>query len=292
VALTLAPVALTLAPVALTLAPVVLEPPAGDDATTELPPGTALETALETAPEKGPGVAAAADADPDAGPDGTRDSDGESGPEREPRADAEPGSDGESGAEGEPGAEGGRRRAKAPDGPPPPPERLEGAVEALLLAAGEALTAERVRDLLGLPSALHVREAVEAVRARWRSAGLAVEIQDVAGGHRVVTRPEYAEYVRRLWRRPAADRLSATLLETLSIAAYKQPVARAEIERIRGVQCGEALRQLLERRLLKVSGRSDQPGRPLLYATTVRFLEVFGLAGLEDLPNAKDLARL
>ncbi|MBL9086140.1 MAG: SMC-Scp complex subunit ScpB [Planctomycetia bacterium] len=190
--------------------------------------------------------------------------------------------------------DGGRRRAKKPDGggPPPPPERLEGAVEALLLAAGEALTAERVRDLLGLPSALHVREAVEAIRTRWKAAGLAVEIQDVAGGHRVVTRPEYAEYVRRLWRRPAADRLSATLLETLSIVAYKQPVARAEIERIRGVQCGEALRQLLERRLLKVSGRSDQPGRPLLYATTVRFLEVFGLAGLEDLPNAKDLARL
>lgn len=188
--------------------------------------------------------------------------------------------------------DGGRRRAKKADGPPPPPERLEGAVEALLLAAGEALTAERVRDLLGLPSALHVREAVEAIRTRWKAAGLSVEIQDVAGGHRVVTRPEYAEYVRRLWRRPAADRLSATLLETLSIVAYKQPVARAEIERIRGVQCGEALRQLLERRLLKVSGRSDQPGRPLLYATTVRFLEVFGLAGLEDLPNAKDLARL
>lgn len=197
-------------------------------------------------------------------------------------------------AEGDADGDGERRRAKKADGggPPPPPERLEGAVEALLLAAGEALTAERVRDLLGLPSALHVREAVEAIRTRWKAAGLAVEIQDVAGGHRVVTRPEYAEYVRRLWRRPAADRLSATLLETLSIVAYKQPVARAEIERIRGVQCGEALRQLLERRLLKVSGRSDQPGRPLLYATTVRFLEVFGLAGLEDLPNAKDLARL
>lgn len=186
---------------------------------------------------------------------------------------------------------GGRRRGEAPP-TPPPPERLEGAVEAVLLASGEALSAERIRDLLGLPSALPVRDVLTAIRARWRDAGLPVEIQDVAGGHRVVTRPEFSEYVRRLWRRPPSDRLSTSLLETLSIVAYKQPVARVEIERIRGVQCGEALRQLLERRLLKVAGRSDHPGRPLLYATTTRFLEVFGLASLEDLPNAKDLARL
>lgn len=187
-----------------------------------------------------------------------------------------------------------RRGARDVEPPPvpPPPERLEGAVEAILLAAGEALTADRLRDLLGLPSAIHVREALGRIRERWALAALPIEVQDVAGGHRVSTRPEYAEYVRRLWRRPAADRLSATLLETLSIVAYKQPVARAEIERIRGVQAGDALRGLLDRRLIKVAGRSDQPGRPLLYATTARFLEVFGLSGLEDLPNAKDLQRL
>ena len=121
---------------------------------------------------------------------------------------------------------------------------------------------------------------------------MAVELQALAGGHRVATRPEYGEYVRRLFRRASADRLSQTLLETLSIVAYRQPVARAEVERIRGVQCGDALRSLLDRRLVKVAGRSDQPGRPLLYATTSRFLEVFGLAGLEDLPNAKDLTRM
>lgn len=175
---------------------------------------------------------------------------------------------------------------------PPPPDRVIGAVEALLLASGEALSAERLRDVLALPSALPVRDAIEVVKRRWAEAGLSVEVQDVAGGHRVVTRPEYADYVRRLWRRPTSDRLSPALLETLSVVAYRQPVARAEIERIRGVACGDALRHLLERKLIKVSGRSDQPGRPLLYATTARFLEVFGLAGLDDLPNAKDLARL
>ncbi|MFO0934067.1 MAG: SMC-Scp complex subunit ScpB [Planctomycetota bacterium] len=261
------------------------DPSTPTDAPTDAPAGAPADAAAGGPPAEGvPGASdpAAADATEPAAGD-------------LPASDAPVGDDDAAGGD-EPGegdeGDGGRRRAKKADGPPPPPERLEGAVEALLLAAGEALTAERIRDLLGLPSALHVKEAVEAIRTRWKAAGLAVEIQDVAGGHRVVTRPEYAEYVRRLWRRPAADRLSATLLETLSIVAYKQPVARAEIERIRGVQCGEALRQLLERRLLKVSGRSDQPGRPLLYATTVRFLEVFGLAGLEDLPNAKDLARL
>lgn len=186
----------------------------------------------------------------------------------------------------------GKGGADAPPLPPPPPDRLDGAVAAVLMAAGESVSAERIRDLLGLPSALHVRESVERLRTAWRDAGLPVEIQDVAGGHRVTTRPEYAEYVRRLWRRPTSDRLSPPLMETLSIVAYRQPVARAEIERIRGVQCGDALRGLLDRRLIKVAGRSDQPGRPLLYATTVRFLEVFGLAGLEDLPQARDLQRL
>jgi segregation and condensation protein B len=196
-------------------------------------------------------------------------------------------------AAAEPGApEKAERRPKAERPTPPPADRLEGAIEAVLLAAGETLTPERIRDVLGLPSAVHVREALPAIRARWAQAGLPVEVQDVAGGHRVVTRPEYAEYVGRLSRRTAADRLSRTLLETLSIVAYRQPVARAEVERIRGVQSGDALRGLLDRRLVKVSGRSDQPGRPLLYATTTRFLEVFGLASLEDLPSAKDLVRL
>jgi segregation and condensation protein B len=205
-------------------------------------------------------------------------------------ATADPGEPDEPGEPGdETGGDGGRTRTAEPRPTPPPLERLEGAVEAMLLASGEAMTAERLRDLLGLPSVVHVREAIAAIRGRFSAAGLAVELQDVAGGHRVVTRPEYAEYVRRLWRKPSADRLSPTLLETLSIVAYKQPVARVEVERIRGVQCGDALRGLLERRLVKVAGRSDQPGRPLLYATTARFLEVFGLATLDDLPNAKDL---
>jgi segregation and condensation protein B len=130
------------------------------------------------------------------------------------------------------------------------------------------------------------------VRQRWQAAGLSIEIQEVAGGVRVVTRPEFAEYVRRMQRHVNEGRLSQGQLETLSIVAYRQPVARPEIERIRGVQVGETLRALLDKRLIKVVGRSDQPGRPLLYGTTSRFLTAFGLNDVKDLPSARDLARL
>jgi segregation and condensation protein B len=187
------------------------------------------------------------------------------------------------------------RKAEKPEPqrlPPPPEDRLDGSVEALLLVAGDVMKIGRLRDLLGLQSKVHVAEAVERIRARWAEVGLAVELEEVAGGVRVVTRPEYAEYVGRLGRRPQSDKLSKSLLETLSIVAYKQPVGRAEVERIRGVQAGEALRGLLERRLVKVVGRSDQPGRPMLYGTTDRFLTVFGLKSLKDLPKDGDLKRL
>ncbi|MDJ0974818.1 MAG: SMC-Scp complex subunit ScpB [Planctomycetota bacterium] len=183
-------------------------------------------------------------------------------------------------------------KREKPSWPPPPKDRLDGAVEALLLAAGDVVRYNRIRDLLGVPSRTIVKEAIERIRARWVEAGLAVELEDVAKGVRVVTRPEYAEYVGRLKRRPQSDKLTKSLLETLSIVAYKQPVGRAEVERIRGVQAGEALRGLLERGLLKVVGRSDQPGRPLLYGTTDRFLTVFGLKDLKDLPTHGDLKRM
>ena len=184
------------------------------------------------------------------------------------------------------------KKEKRPAWTPPPPERLEGAVEAILLVAGDVVRFERLRDLLGLQSVLPVKETVAAVQQRWTDAGLAMELEEVAGGVRVVTRPEYAEYVGRMMRRPVSDKLSKTQLETLSIVAYKQPVGRAEVERIRGVQAGEPLRALLERRLIKVTGRSDQPGRPLLYGTTQLFLTAFGLKDVKDLPSAKDLKRL
>lgn len=188
-----------------------------------------------------------------------------------------------------------RSKARAKPKPafdPPPPDRLVGAVEALLLAAGDVVREARLRDLLGLPAVAPLTEALETIEKRWSEAGLAFELERVAKGVRVVTRPEYAEYVGRLRKRPVSDKLTKSQLETLSIVAYKQPVGRAEVERIRGVQAGEALRSLLERELLRVVGRSDQPGRPLLYGTTDTFLTLFGLRDLEDLPSHQDLERM
>jgi len=231
---------------------------------------------------------------PVAGPpveEGEPDQEGEPAEMGEPAPNGEPTTKDQPAKKGKP-AKKARPAKKAPAWKPPPPERLEGAIEALLLVSGDVVRPERLRDLLGLPSIVPIREALEAIAARWAAAGLAVELEEVGGGVRVVTRPEYGEYVARLIRRPASDKLSRTLLETLCIVAYKQPVARAEVERIRGVQAGDGLRQLLERRLLKVVGRSDQPGRPLLYGTTQSFLTAFGLKDIKDLPAPKDIQRL
>jgi segregation and condensation protein B len=113
----------------------------------------------------------------------------------------------------------------------------------------------------------------------------------VAGGYQLRTLPAYAPYVQAAQpERPL--RLSQAALETLAVVAYRQPVTRAEVEHVRGVDAGAVLRSLLERRLLRIAGHREVPGRPLLYATSRRFLEVFGLARIEDLPTLRDLAEL
>jgi segregation and condensation protein B len=108
-------------------------------------------------------------------------------------------------------------------------------------------------------------------------------VEEIAGGYQLLTRARYSPWLRRLSSTPREFRLSAPALETLAVVAYRQPVLRAEIEAIRGVQCGEVLRQLIERDLVRIAGRSEELGRPLLYGTTRQFLQVFGLRHLDDL---------
>src|SRR6185436_9346131 len=119
----------------------------------------------------------------------------------------------------------------------------------------------------------------------------AFRVEEVAQGFQLRTAGHVAAVVARLGRRPAEERLSSAALETLAVIAYRQPVLRADVEKIRGVACGEVLRALQERALVRIAGRAELPGSPLLYGTTQRFLEVFGLRDLQELPRDRELLR-
>lgn len=160
-------------------------------------------------------------------------------------------------------------------------------LEALVLSSPEPVTASRLAEVVPGSSTHEVRDLIAELNAEYEAQARGFEVVEVAGGYQIRTRPELAEHVRALQPRRAA-RLSRASLETLAVVAYKQPVTRAEVEHVRGVDAGAVLRTLLERNLIRIAGHREIPGRPMLYATTKRFLEVFGLASLEDLPTLRE----
>ena len=162
-------------------------------------------------------------------------------------------------------------------------------LEAILFLSREPLGSRKLAQLAGLADGTKARTLVRALNRRYDAEGSAFRVEEVAGGFQLLTRPKYAPWLRRLHSIPLEVRLSAPAMETLAVVAYRQPVLRAEIEAIRGVQCGEVLRQLIERDLVRIVGRSEELGRPLLYGTTRQFLQVFGLRHLEDLPRPEFL---
>ena len=164
-------------------------------------------------------------------------------------------------------------------------------VEALLFVSDEPLTARRLAEIVGDIDARRVRRLVEEINADYDAAGRPFRIEEIAGGFQMLSRPEYKKWLVQLVRGRSSKRLSQAALETLAVVAYKQPVLRADIENIRGVQCGEMLRSLLEQGLVRIVGRSDALGRPLLYGTTRKFLDIFGLRSLKDLPSLDELSR-
>jgi segregation and condensation protein B len=167
------------------------------------------------------------------------------------------------------------------------PDEKRRIIEALLLASSEPVSARRLGAVVPESSAQEIRERVAELNAAYETEGRGFRIEEVAGGLQLRTLPELAPYVQAL--RPAPPlRLSRAALETLAIVAYKQPVTRAELEDVRGVDVGAVLRSLLERRLVRIAGHREVPGRPMLYATTPRFLEVFGLGSLSDLPTLRE----
>jgi len=170
-------------------------------------------------------------------------------------------------------------------------EELVQALVALVFASPEPLSERRLVQLLDGPRVERVRSALETARARLSAAGLPLELRAIAGGHQLLTRPEFGTLVQRLFKSRKNERISAAALETLAVVAYRQPVTKAEIEAIRGVQAGPILRTLVERGFVRVEGRADVPGHPLQYATTRSFLDRFGLSGLEELPRDSELTR-
>jgi segregation and condensation protein B len=162
-------------------------------------------------------------------------------------------------------------------------------LEALLLAADEPLNPRKLAVLTGLKDAGAARRLVRRLQALYDQDGTAFQIEELAGGFQLLTRPAYHPWLARLRRTGRDLRLSAAARETLAIVAYRQPIMRADIEAIRGVQCGEMLGQLMEKGLVRIAGRHDSLGRPMLYGTTKKFLHVFGLKSLRDLPLAEQL---
>jgi segregation and condensation protein B len=162
-------------------------------------------------------------------------------------------------------------------------------VEAILFASNTPLTVGKIAQAAELPSARLVRQAVETLNARYEQVGSAFRIEHIAGGYQMLTQSRFGEVLARLSHQRSETRLTQAALETLAIVAYRQPILRADVEAIRGVACGEVLRGLMEKQLIRITGRAEVLGRPMLYGTTRRFLELFGLANLEDLPKVEEL---
>ena len=164
-------------------------------------------------------------------------------------------------------------------------------VEAVLFISREPLSSRKISELADLEDGTEARTLIRRLNRLYDSSKKAFRIEPVASGFQMLTRPTFANWLRKLEHIPSELRLSPPAFETLAVVAYRQPVIRADIEAIRGVNCGEILKQLMERDLVRISGRSDDLGRPFLYSTTKHFLKSFGLNNLDALPRAERIRR-
>jgi len=169
-------------------------------------------------------------------------------------------------------------------------QHLPAIIEALIFAAEAPLPLEKIREILDVPKK-EVQGILEQLRADYANQERGFTLVEVAEGWQFRTRPEYAPWIRKM-KKAKTFALSQPALETLAVIAYKQPIMRSEIEKIRGVDSGGVLRTLLEKKLIKILGRKDIPGRPLVYGTSRHFLETFGLKDLTSLPTIKEMESL
>ena len=169
---------------------------------------------------------------------------------------------------------------------------LKGILEAILFVSGEPLPVDRMLGVVEGVAREELMSALRALQADYAAEGRGLQLVEVAGGFQITTRSDCAPWIKRLERAKEGAKLSRSAMETLAIVAYKQPVVRAEIEQIRGVDSAAVLKTLLERRLVRIVGRKDAPGRPIMYGTTRQFLQAFGLKDLSDLPALRDIKEL
>jgi len=170
------------------------------------------------------------------------------------------------------------------------PDAMLQRVEAILFLARKPLNSRKIAQLAHLEDGTQARTMIGHLNRRYDEVGRAFHVKKISGGFQMLTRPQFFDWINRLEHSPKRIRLSSPARETLTVIAYRQPIIKADIESIRGVSCGEMLRQLLEKGLVKISGRSEDLGRPFLYATTRNFLTEFGFNSLQELPKFDTLA--
>ena len=170
-------------------------------------------------------------------------------------------------------------------------ENIKAVIEALILASETPLVLEKICIILSGVEKSEIKEALEKLVLEYNERQGGIYLQEVAGGFQFRTRPELGPWVKKL-RSTKPHSLSPAAMETLAIVAYKQPIVKSEIESIRGVDVGAPLKGLLDKKLIRIVGRKDVPGKPIIYGTTRKFLEVFNLKDLMDLPNLRELKEL
>jgi segregation and condensation protein B len=168
---------------------------------------------------------------------------------------------------------------------------VESVIEAILFASDEPLTKARLVKIAELSSSAQVSEAIKSLNAKYRANNCAFRVERIAGGYQMMTLSIYNTWLIKMLKVKTDSKLTQAALETLAIIAYKQPIIRADVEGIRGVASGEMIRSLMYKGLVKIVGRAEVIGRPMLYGTTKKFLEVFGLNTLKDLPSVEELKK-
>jgi len=168
-------------------------------------------------------------------------------------------------------------------------EELKSIIECLLFFSDKPLSIEKLAEIMERDSFDEIKEAVEDLQKEYELRNSGLQVLNIAQGYQICTRSEFSRWVRKLYKAQTTFQLSLPALETLSIIAYKQPVTRGEIEKVRGVDASYVLRTLLGKKLIRISGRKKLPGRPILYGTSPDFLRYFGLKDLSEIPSLEEI---